>query len=144
MCRASGTETERYAPKMPENPENQDPEGLPSEHDDVEAQIDALQAKSRLIRKNNPMPEPPEWKFARPSDPKPSTGPNYRGAGIGLMAAYALVGPVLLGIGIGYLIDKRTPGSHDAQTWGGIIGVVAGFVAFLVTLVRLLNSGPKQ
>jgi F0F1-type ATP synthase assembly protein I len=128
---------------MPEKPDNEDPERLPGD-DDVDAKVAELQAKGREIRKRNPMPEPPEWKVTRPEGAKPASGPNYRGAGIGLMAAYALVGPVLLGIGIGYLIDKRTPGSHVGQTWGGIIGVIAGFVAFLVTLVRLVNTGPKQ
>jgi len=116
-----------------------------SEDDEIEARINELQEKARQVRSNNPMPEPPEWKFERPATPSPNRGgANYRGAGLGLAAAYALVGPLIFGFGIGYLIDKRTPGSHDAQTWGAIIGVIAGFVAFLVTLIRGLNTGPKE
>lgn len=61
-------------------------------------------------------------------------GDVARGTGVGLTAAYAIVGLPLAGAGIGWLIDRPT-GGNIAQGVGVLIGAVVG-VAFALHVVN--------
>lgn len=120
-----------------------DAEGGPSraaesETDPIEAKLAEIEDRARKIRSNNPMPEPPEWKFQRPAVSKSefSGGNYYRDLGFGLTVLYSLVGPLGAGFGVGYLIDRRTPGSTTGELWGTIIGAICGLVAAVVMISR--------
>lgn len=87
------------------------------------------------------VPEPPEWEYERtaPSEPKPKVAPPtkeaaQRGMGLALAIGYSFVGPVVLGVLIGTLLDGKAGG-----TWT-LVGLLAGTVVAFVLLVRLVNK----
>jgi F0F1-type ATP synthase assembly protein I len=59
---------------------------------------------------------------------------SARGLGIGLTIAYAIVGLPLIGVGIGWLIDKNL-----GTTMGKGVGVVAGVAIGMVVALALLK-----
>lgn len=63
-----------------------------------------------------------------------SDGEAARGLGVGLSAAYAIIGCPLLGAGIGYLADQAIGG-----TAGVTIGTVVGAVAGMGLAIFMLN-----
>ena len=61
-----------------------------------------------------------------------------KGLGIGLAIAYALLGLPMVGLGVGYLLDRAL----DATAWKGVgtlVGAVAG-IAFAVLMLNRENS----
>lgn len=78
------------------------------------------------------MPEVPDWNYERPKayQPQPHDKHNYRGLGVGITVAYALVGFMVLGFGVGWLIDRAT-GINWGQPVGALVGTMIGIgVAF--------------
>ncbi len=108
------------------------------EADPIEAKLTEIEERTKKIRADSRMPEPPEWDFKRPdiSKTKYVGGDYYRDLGFGFAVLYSLVGPLGVGFGIGYFIDKRNPGSTAGELWGTIIGCVCGLVAAFVTISK--------
>ena len=115
------------------------------EVDPIERRLAELEERTRQVRANNPFPDPPELKYKRSANvtPKFEGGNYYRGLGIGLAILYAFVGPIIVGVGIGWFLSKRN-GAGDALLWGTTIGVVCGFVGGLVMVVQSTRTGPKE
>lgn len=84
------------------------------------------------------VPEPPEWEYTRPEftrkhrETKPG---DYHAAGIGFAAAYMLVGSVIGGWFVGWLID-RASGGNLGQGLGVLFGGILGTIAVLIMLIR--------
>jgi len=89
------------------------------------------------------MPDVPELNFNRPKNNPLSGSPssyNYRGLGIGMSAAYSLIGSMIVGFGLGWLFDKAT---HN--NYGIVIGSLAGSVLGIVASIWMINQeGPKK
>ena len=66
---------------------------------------------------------------------------SSRGLGFGLALAYTMVGPLIAGYAIGWLVDKGAGSGNTWQTWGTVIGMFSGFIAVVFLLNR--TSGPK-
>ena len=87
------------------------------------------------------LPPVPEWDYQRKNTGKPKEKPaDYRGLGFGLTIAYTMVGPLLVGYGAGYLIDKKQGDGNTWQTWLTILGMVLGFIGAIVLLTRANES----
>lgn len=111
--------------------------------DPIEARMAEIEERAKKIRANNPMPEPPEWTLKQPDKAKGVTAPGdyYRDLGFGLTVLYALVGPLGLGFGIGYLIDRGRPGSTIGQLWGTVLGALCGLIASFVAISKHERKG---
>ena len=104
-------------------------------------QISAIEDRVKKIRGTSSIPDiSSDPTKARAS----SSGADYRGVGVGFIAAYALIGPILLGWGIGWLLDRDKPGPHTSSTYGVLIGTVLGFIAFIIALVRASKTDPNR
>jgi hypothetical protein len=87
------------------------------------------------------MPNPPDWNYKRSSSGRPhdSDPNNYRGLGVGISAAYFLVGAMAAGFGIGWLIDKSIGASQTGTAIGGLLGCVVGIAG----VVWMINRGNR-
>src|ERR1044071_7849329 len=98
----------------------------PDESDDFELKLREIEDKAASIKSTTRMPDPPEWNYKRPESEQERQIKNdsgsYRGIGVGLTLAYAMVGPLIVGWGVGWLMDRGT-GSNQNQTWGTVIGM---------------------
>jgi len=90
------------------------------------------------------LPDPPEWEWhGRPKPPPETakTAPSERNSlGLAFAIGYSFVGPVVGGILIGSLLDRKAGG-----TWtmvGLLVGTVVAF-ALLIRLVNKLNENGK-
>jgi F0F1-type ATP synthase assembly protein I len=94
---------------------------------DLRAKIDHVTNPSGPSR----MPDVPELVVNRPKKASTNGTPgsyNYRGLGIGMSAAYSLVGSMIVGFGIGWAYDKATHSSYG-QPIGAMLGAIFGIVA---------------
>jgi F0F1-type ATP synthase assembly protein I len=108
-----------------------------AETDDIDAKLRGIEERANKLRASKALPQ--EESRTRPSQSITS----YRGLGVGITIAYALVGPLFAGYGIGWLIDRKV-GGGSYQMWGTLIGLFAGFAAALVLLARADKTGPKK
>jgi F0F1-type ATP synthase assembly protein I len=107
---------------------------------------EALKAKIEHV--TNPasthkFPDPPDIKLNRPKKPSADGTPgnyNYRTLGIGMSAAYSLVGSMIVGFGIGWLYDRATHGTYG-QPIGAVLGAIFGIVAAMALINRDGGSG---
>lgn len=84
---------------------------------------------------NTRLPDPPEWNYERPEftkQKKPKTI-DHRGVGEGLAASYLLVGSVLLGLFIGWLIDRE---GTMGLAIGGFIGSILGIFGAIWIIIK--------
>ena len=89
------------------------------------------------VRISNELPQVPEWDYQRKNTGKSKEKPaDYRGLGYGLTIAYTMVGPLIAGYGIGYLIDKKQGDGNTWQTWLTIAGMVLGFIGALFLMTK--------
>src|SRR5476651_1260360 len=87
-----------------ELPELPDDEGLRAKIEHVTNQTSSFK-----------MPDPPEIKFNRPKGPKTDGTPgnyNYKSLGLGMSAAYSLIGAMIVGFGLGWVFDKATHSTY--------------------------------
>jgi F0F1-type ATP synthase assembly protein I len=98
--------------------------------------------REKIERVTNPagsykMPDPPEIELKRPKTAT-SDGSrgnyNYKTLGIGMSAAYSLIGSMIVGFGLGWLFDRATHSNY-----GQVIGAVAGSILGIVTAIVLIN-----
>jgi F0F1-type ATP synthase assembly protein I len=66
-------------------------------------------------------------------------GTSARGLGFGLIIAYSLVGPMIAGWGVGWLIDRGRGQGNEGQTWGTVVGMFAGFAMVVFLAQRAGN-----
>jgi uncharacterized membrane protein YeaQ/YmgE (transglycosylase-associated protein family) len=101
-------------------------EAVPKPVDAIDARLSEIEEKAKKIRANSPTTETSDWNLGQPDASKGASGSGlyYRDLGFGMTVLYALVGPLVAGFGVGYLIDRRTPGSTTGQLWGTVIGAV--------------------
>ncbi len=65
---------------------------------------------------------------------------NNRGASAG----YDLVGNIVIGAGLGFVVDRYWPASHPWSLLGGfLLGMVSGFYQLFKQQDRPHHSGPK-
>ena len=118
-------------PEMPDEAVDAQLEAMKSrsfgELPSVDAQFDSLEKRASAARLTH----------AKAKNDEPSRIASdrraSRGLGIGMAMAYTMLGLPLLGIIIGFLINKVSPGPWIA------IGVVAGFIAGVVFALFLSN-----
>lgn len=103
--------------------------------DELEAKLSEIENKAKKFRAKSRFPDPPEWNFTRKKTKDDSDSANHLGLGIGLSAAYALVGCMFGGFGVGYLIDRAT-GGDIAQPIGATVGVILGVVSTFILINR--------
>lgn len=117
-------ETEKTSFELPEPPSD----------DEIERRLETMRARVSSAGKSA-FPEPPDFKVDRPPmmRKRPEDEHGYRGLGIGLTAAYALVGMMILGFVVGWLIDGRVAGTGTA--FGGLLGTVLG-IGFVLWLIN--------
>lgn len=117
-------ESEKTSFELPEPPSD----------DEIERRMDEMRRRVSGAGKSA-FPEPPDFNVNRPSmmRKRQEDEHGYRGLGIGLTAAYALVGMMILGFVVGWLIDGRTTGA--ATAFGGLLGTVLG-IGFVLWLIN--------
>jgi hypothetical protein len=108
----------------------------PPDEDEIELRLADMRSKVASAGATR-MPEPPDFEFQRPKSGRPDGNDKqgYRGLGIGLTAAYALVGMMALGFGIGWLFDHGANGANFGPAIGGLVGCIAGIV-FVIWLIN--------
>ena len=82
------------------------------------------------------LPDVPEWEFKKreiPGQLKVDTG-TYLTLGVGLSAAYSLIGSTVFGWLIGKLIDQN--GAFLAQAIGTLLGAVLGLTSAIILIIR--------
>lgn len=92
--------------------------------------------------KNTEVPTPPSWEYSRPDFTKKhlekqDTG-AYLGIGVGLSAAYTIIGCTIVGWGIGWLFDRGKQ-QVIGQAIGTLVGAVVGLAGAIFTIVRAQN-----
>lgn len=110
------------------------------EADDIEERIKQVTDKLDKARSQR-MPDVPDWNYQRPkSRLAPENDPsNYKGLGVGISAGYTLVGCMLLGWFVGWIIDRPSHGT----TYQAILALV-GCIAGIGMVFWLINrSGSK-
>ncbi len=107
--------------------------------EDLRKKIDQVNAPSSVSR----MPEVPHIEINRPQKPATNGTPgnyNYRGLGIGMSAAYSLVGSMIVGFGLGWAFDKLTHNNYG-QAIGALLGSVLGIASAIFLINR--DGGTK-
>ena len=104
-----------------------------SEDELLEAKLAAFDEKVKKAG-GAAMPDVPDWKFKRP-DNQITPGTDHRGLGIGMTAAYILVGGMGVGWLAGFGIDHLAHSSPTGQAIGGFLGAIIG-VAYVVVLAN--------
>lgn len=83
------------------------------------------------------MPDVPDWKFTpKPRKEPGADGDGVKSLGVGMTAAYALVGGMIFGFGIGWLLDRHFGTSPVYAGAGGLIGLVASLIYVFILLAR--------
>ena len=102
--------------------------------DGLRAKIERVTSPSTSYK----LPDVPELKIERPKKPGSNGMPgdyNYRTIGIGMSAAYSLVGSMIVGFGLGWLFDHFT-----YSIYGQVVGSVFGAVLGIVAAIFLINN----
>ncbi len=108
-----------------------------SEDELLEAKLAAFDEKVKKAG-STAMPDVPDWKYNRPTKPAdkgPSAGDAQRSLGIGMTAAYLLLGGMVTGFLIGLAIDHY---AHTAPLWQAGCSV-GGAVLGLIYVIVLAN-----
>ncbi|MEO7453231.1 MAG: AtpZ/AtpI family protein [Fimbriimonadales bacterium] len=113
-----------------EKPEENEPQEL----EDFEAEAERIMGDAK---RPGQLPDVPEWEYSRPDYTKKhleqSDMSGWRMGGVGLTAAYSMIGCVVGGFGLGWLLD----GGSDSMAWRAILTLVGavlglGFAVFIV------------
>jgi len=144
-------------PQREDDLKDQDKNG----EDDVQERFAGVQQKAEQTQlpRGRGLPEPPKVEFTRPTlpqvDPLPpdrglgARGPvgssDLRGFGLASVAGIQLVLSILVGAGLGWLLDRFLikPGPQ-AVPWGLVIGFFLGTIAGFMQVMRLVNQINKD
>jgi F0F1-type ATP synthase assembly protein I len=117
----------------------------PGDDEEIHRRMEAMRQKIAAAG-NRSMPEPPEWNFKRPTIPgqERRDATSYIGLGVGLSVAYTMIGAIVLGWGLGKLIDVATHGQWIGQTIGTLLGAVIGLAGGIFMIDRAQNKQDSQ
>lgn len=101
---------------------------------DLDARLVAIESKARDAKGRN------EAIGTLISQRRLKDAEDYRGLGVGLSIAYAIVGFPLLGAGAGYFIDR----SAGTGNWMGICAVIGAAVGMLLALMMLARQNQSK
>lgn len=111
-------------------------ENEPEELEDIEAEAERIMGQAR---RSADLPDVPEWDYERPGYTRKhletSDMSSWRAGGVGLSAAYAMIGAVVVGFGVGWLLD----GGGESVTWRAVLtifGAVMGLVSAVWMVIR--------
>ena len=105
-----------------------------SEGDELETRLSEFDDRVRKAGGSR-MPDVPEWNYKRSHPPQIEPGTDHRSLGIGMTAAYILVGGLFVGWLAGFGIDRLTHSAPAGQAIGGLIGAVIG-VGYVIVLAN--------
>jgi F0F1-type ATP synthase assembly protein I len=115
-----------------------EPEDSEPEQDEFDRRLGQIGQQLDEARDRRKLPDVPEWDYKRAPKPTTAGDPhNVKGLGVGMSAGYTLVGCMIMGYGIGWLID-RPSGGTAGQAFGALGGCVVGM---FVTIVMITRSG---
>lgn len=102
--------------------------------EELEEKLTALEAKAKAAGSRR-MPEVPEWNYQRQRK-RPEEEADYRSLGVGMSAAYALLGGMVTGWVAGFGVDHFAHSAPTGQAIGGLLGAVAGMVYVFMLVSR--------
>ena len=107
-----------------------------TEDDELQSKLEQVQKTAGASR----MPEVPELNIPKRVSSSTATDGipgnyNYRGLGIGMSAAYSLVGAMIVGFGLGWGYDRIF---HTI--YGQVIGSLLGSVLGITTSIFIINK----
>jgi F0F1-type ATP synthase assembly protein I len=105
-----------------------------SDEDELEARLNAFDEKVKKAGATR-MPEVPDWSYKRSVPKQITPGADHRGLGIGMTAAYILVGGMFVGWLAGFGIDHLLHSAPAGQAIGGLIGAGLG-VGYVIVLAN--------
>ena len=105
-----------------------------SEEDDLDARLSEFDERVKKAGTTR-MPDVPEWSYKRTSPKQVIPETDHRGLGIGMTAAYILVGGMFVGWLVGFGIDRIAHSSPVGQAVGGFLGAVLG-VGYVIVLAN--------
>lgn len=115
--------------KNPELPEDKD-------FDELEAKATELRERAASTGPTR-MPEVPEWNYKRPRNAATNDDPNnYKGLGIGISVAYMMLGSLVVGLGIGWLLDK----AFNQTIFLAIFGLIGALFGIATTFILINRS----
>lgn len=125
---------------MQDEPEKPDEEQSFSISDnELKKKSEQLTERTEDVLKEFPAPRLPENPIPSAKQEIRLPGENLkagqRNIALGLAIAYALLGPALIGWGIGALVDLKT-GSHLGQMTGLIFGVLLGVICVIIVQAK--------
>ncbi|MFN7402723.1 MAG: hypothetical protein ACK5UR_01075 [Armatimonadota bacterium] len=106
---------------------------LESADAEMETRIKELEASARQARERHETNQTPQQASVTVADPEIA-----RGAGLGLVIAYAVIGLPLIGFLIGYFIDGRLNGP-----FGGILGLVGALLGVAFAIYRVQTQAKR-
>ncbi|ARU44357.1 hypothetical protein CCB81_09445 [Armatimonadetes bacterium Uphvl-Ar2] len=106
---------------------------LESADAEMETRIKELEASARQARERHETNQTQQQASVTVADPEIA-----RGAGLGLVIAYAVIGLPLLGFLIGYFIDGRLNGPI-----GGILGLVGALLGVAFAIYRVQTQAKR-
>ena len=111
------------------------------ELEEMEAEADRILDSAR---RPVDLPDVPDWEYTRPDYTKKHLDSHdmsgWRVGGIGLAAAYALLGAVGVGLLAGFLIDRGS-GSYVWTAILSVVGAIGGLIAAIWFVVRDQGRG---
>ena len=100
---------------------------LPEMDPELDARIRDVQTRARLAKHAHDVHTMQEERKMK------SDGEAARGLGVGLTAAYAIIGMPLVGAGIGWLIDRNV----DPKIWTGLCTVAGALLGITFTIITI-------
>jgi F0F1-type ATP synthase assembly protein I len=129
-----------------EEPEPDEAEKSPEEEEAERLAEQEQELLDRLsVAASRQLPEVPEWEFKRPEHRNGQRSISMAtGRAFGLMISilYALIGPTVVGLLVGYIADSRLGTQPLWTAIGFLLGAVAG-LAMLIRLVMGLSEEEK-
>lgn len=116
---------------QPKNPE------LPDEKEFDELESKAQELRERVASQGpTRMPPVPKWDYKRPPKSQYAGDPNdYKGLGVGISVAYMMLGSLVVGLGIGWVLDRLFHQDIFIAIFG-LIGALFGIVTTLLLINR--------
>jgi len=105
-----------------------------SDGDDLESRLSEFDERVKKAGAAR-MPDVPDWKYKRAEPKQVTPGADHRGLGIGMTAAYILVGGMFVGWLAGFGIDHLAHSTPTGQAIGGFIGAALG-VGYVIVLAN--------
>ena len=102
--------------------------------DDLESKLSAFDERVKKAGATR-MPDVPEWSYKRSEPKQVVPGTDHRGLGIGMTAAYILVGGMFVGWLAGLGIDHLAHSAPTGQAIGGFVGAALG-VGYVIVLAN--------